>query len=78
MVRPDGTFHSIRYVEMDRRAGELFGISGAAINAYTCESFQTRNALERQLDAEWAHWQARKLFYLHNPTPWQPSKLPRH
>jgi hypothetical protein len=74
IIRRDGTFHSPKLSDLDSRVGELYKVSGAAINAYTYQSFMARNALERKLDSEWNEWQSKKAYYLHNSTPRKPSK----
>lgn len=73
IIRPDGTFHSARFLDTNREAAELYGVSGAAINAYSQRSFMERNSLERKLDGERNSWEYRRWYYLHNPTPWKRS-----
>ena len=70
MIAPDGTFYSPRYLDYDRRAAELYKVSGASIYSYGLRSMYNRNQLERQLDLERYNWELRKHYYLHNTTPW--------
>lgn len=74
MQRLDGSFSSPRFLDSNSQARELYGVSGAAIKAYGLNSMKARNSLERSLYAERNCWEATKWYYLHNPTPWQPSK----
>jgi hypothetical protein len=86
MIAPNGTFNSIRYLDLNREAGALYNISGAAIHAYGLRSMYERNQLERMLDNEQA-WRrisrnqlllGRNVPGFVNLIPWQPTKKVVH
>lgn len=75
IVHLDGSFNSPRFLDLNKKAGELYQVSGAAINAHSYQSFRERQNLEYKLDSQRAAWQSRRAYYLNNTTPWLPSRV---